>query len=205
MENGSKGMSKFKIRRLTVSSVMIALASVLSLVKIWEMPLGGSVTLLSMLPIIIIAVSYGTGWGLCSAFVYSLIQLAFGILFDGLLGWSGLTPYSLVGSMLFDYIFAYTILGIAGIFVKKGPSQKLYQIICGVIVALFGRFFFHFLSGVIFFGATIPEGWDNAWLYSIAYNGTYMLPELGLTLAASVILFGMPQIKKMMKMLAYGR
>ena len=192
-------MSKKYVYKLTLSAIFVALATVLSLIKVVKMPLGGSVTLLSMLPIVMISVMLGLKWGFGSAFVYSLIQLILGIALDGLLGW-GLTPVMLVGTILLDYIVAFTVLGIAGIFAKKG-----YAGICGgVALAVVLRFLSHFLSGFIIFknleqfelfGSLFV---NRPVLYSLAYNGFYMLPELILTTVAAVILFRLPQIKKLM-------
>ena len=192
-------MSKKPVYKLTLSAIFVALATVLSLIKVVKMPLGGSVTLLSMLPIVMISVMLGLKWGFGSAFVYSLIQLILGIALDGLLGW-GLTPVMLVGTILLDYIVAFTILGIAGIFAKKG-----YAGICaGVALAIVLRFLSHFLSGVVIFknleqfevfGSVFT---NRPVLYSLAYNGLYMLPELILTTVAAVILFRLPQVKKIM-------
>ena len=190
-------MSKKPIYKLTLSAIFVALATVLSLIKVVKMPLGGSVTLLSMLPIVMISVMLGLKWGRGSAFVYSLIQLVLGIALDGLLGW-GLTPVMLVGTIMLDYIVAFTVLGIAGIFAKKG-----YVGICGgTALAVALRFASHFLSGfVIFknleqfelFGSVFT---NHPVLYSRAYNGMYMLPELILTTVAAVILFRLPQVNK---------
>lgn len=192
-------MSKKPVYKLTLSAVFVALATVLSLIKVVKMPLGGSVTLLSMLPIVMISVMLGLKWGIGSAFVYSLIQLFLGITMDGLLGW-GLTPVMLVGTILLDYIVAFTVLGIAGIFAKQG-----YAGICGgVALAIVFRFLSHFLSGfVIFknleqfeiFGSLFT---NRPVLYSLAYNGLYMLPELVITVVGAAILFKLPQIKKFM-------
>ena len=192
-------MSKKPVYKLTLSAVFVALATVLSFIKVVKMPLGGSVTLLSMLPIVMISAMLGLKWGIGSAFVYSLIQLFLGIAMDGLLGW-GLTPVMLVGTILLDYIVAFTVLGIAGIFAKKG-----YAGICGgVALAIVFRFLSHFLSGfVIFknleqfeiFGSLFT---NRPVLYSLAYNGLYMLPELVITVVGAAILFKLPQIKKFM-------
>ena len=190
-------MSKKYVYKLTLSAIFVALATVLSLIKVVKMPLGGSVTLLSMLPIVMISVLLGLKWGFGSAFVYSRIQLVLGIALDGLLGW-GLTPVMLVGTILLDYIVAFTVLGIAGIFAKKG-----YVGICGgTALAVALRFVSHFLSGFIIFknleqfelfGSVFT---NHPVLYSLAYNGMYMLPELILTTVAAVILFRLPQVKK---------
>lgn len=173
--------NKMATRRLCVTAVMLALATVLSLFKIYKLPLGGSITLLSMLPIVLIAINYGTLWGLCTSFLYSLIQLVMGIALDGLLGW-GLTPAILIGCILFDYIFAFSLLGLAGVFRRRGNVG----ICLGVALALFLRFLCHFISGSIFF-----RNWEvfhNPYLYSLCYNGSYMLPELVFTLIGTVLL-----------------
>ncbi len=183
---------------LVVSSVLIALAAVLSLIKVYKMPLGGSVTLMSMVPIVLVSVMYGVKWGIGSAFVYSVIQFVFGAVFDGVFGW-GLNWQSLVGMMLLDYIVAFSVIGIAGTLRKKGTVG----IVIGSVAALVCRFLSHLLSGVIIFanyeqfeifGSSFV---GNPWLYSICYNGLYMLPEIIITCVAVCILFKLPQIKKL--------
>ncbi len=191
-------MKKYKIRRLTVSAVFIALATVLSFVK-FTLPInihGGSITLLSMLPIAMLAVCYSTGWGLWSAFVYSLIQLFFGITMDGLFAW-GLTPIALIGTILLDYVVAFSVIGLSGLFANKG----VFGIVSGVSLALTMRFLCHFTSGIILFGQFSQA---DSWIYSLTYNASYMLPELIMTTVASFILFGLPQIKKLISRLASG-
>lgn len=190
--------SKNSIYKLTLTAVFLALATVLSCIKIFSAPLGGSVTLLSMLPIVMLSVMLGVKWGLAGAFAYSLIQLILGITVSGLLGW-GLTPVMLVGTILLDYIAAFTVLGLAGSFAKKG-----YLGIClGTAFAIALRFICHFASGYIIFknleqfslfGALFT---NRPVLYSFCYNGLYMLPELLMTVAAALILFKLPQIKKL--------
>lgn len=195
----SKAASKQYIQKLAVSAVFVALATVLSLVKVFKMPLGGSVTLFSMLPIVMISVLFGLKWGLGSAFVYSLIQFVFGLA-DGILGW-GLTPLTLVGVIFLDYILAFTVLGFAGAFAKKG-----YAGICiGVVMVMVLRFLCHFTSGVIFFAnfdqfvVFGAEFIGRPILYSVCYNGLYMLPEAILTTAGAVGLFRLQQVKKILK------
>ena len=109
------------VKKLTMSAVMVALSAALSLVKIFEMPLGGSVTLLSMLPVCMLAIMYGCKWGLFCSFVYALSQLLLGI--GAVLGW-GLTPAALAGCIAFDYIIAFTVLGFAGF--QKARSSRLH-------------------------------------------------------------------------------
>ncbi len=194
MSNTTK---KVNLQRLCVTAVMLALATALSMVKVFKMPLGGSVTLLSMLPIVMLPVMYGTAWGLVSAFVYSLVQLTFGIVSDGLLAW-GLTPISLIGCIMLDYVLAFTVLGLAGVFRKSGTRGVL----SGVVLAVVLRFLCHFVSGAVIFTqlaqfSLFGNTFENMpFLYSLAYNGLYMLPELALTVVGTALLFRAPQIKK---------
>ena len=175
-------------KKLVESAVMICLATVLSLITVLKMPLGGSVTLLSMLPICIISIKYGIKHGLFTAFIYSLLQLVLDI--GSLMSW-GLTVYTWIGSILFDYIFAYTLVGIAGIFGKK----KFVHIISGISLALILRFVSHIISGTIFFAALTPENW-NCFIYSICYNGAYMLPEIIFTIIGSALIYKIKQFSK---------
>lgn len=184
-------MSK-KIERLTVSAVLIALATVLSFVKVYQLPLGGAITLLSMLPIVILSVRYGTLWGLVSAFCYALVQMALGL--AELMSW-GMTPVQWVGSIVFDYLLAFTAIGLAGLFARKGRVG----IMAGSTLALAIRFVSHFISGTIFFAQWCPEGW-NVVLYSVCYNGSYMLPELIFTLIALGLISALPQGKRLMNL-----
>lgn len=181
------------VKRLVLTAVLIGLATALSLVKVYQLPLGGSITLLSMLPIALISIEYGVSWGMVGAFVYSLIQFGFGI-GEGVFAW-GLSPLALVGCIALDYILAYSSLGVAGIFRKKGTGG----IIAGVAVAVVLRFVFHLLSGALIFDIWMPDEWSNPWLYSAAYNGSYMLPELIFTIIGAVALFKAPQFAKLVE------
>lgn len=178
------------VKRLCVTAILLALAVVLSeLVPHIEMPLGGSITIFSMLPVVMIPLMFGTGWGVAAAFMYSVIQLLFGLA-EGILGW-GLSPVNLVGMIVFDYILAYTVLGFAGIFAKKG----IFGIAAGTALTVALRFVCHFISGCTFCASW--SEWDNVYLYSLCYNGAYMLPELILTTVAAFILFKVPQVKRL--------
>ncbi len=182
--------NKIDTKTLTVSAIMIALATVLSLIKVWEMPLGGSVTLLSMLPICLVAIVYGLKWGFACSFVYSLGQLALSI--AGVVGW-GLTPTALVGTIFLDYIIPFTLLGLSGVYSKKG----LYSNIIAICFALFLRFICHFISGIIIFDIFCP--WESAPIYSFCYNGTFMLPELILTVLGAFFILKSSAIKKILE------
>ncbi len=185
-------MKKQNIYRLTLSAVFIALATVLSMIKIYDPPLGGSVTLLSMLPIIMISSMYGLKWGLATSFVYALGQMF--LSFGEVCSW-GLTPVALVLTFALDYILAYFVLGFSGIFAKKG----VVGICLGTVMVLVLRFLCHYTTGVFIFDIWLPEEWNNVWLYSLCYNGGYMLPEIIFTTIGAAILFKLPQIKKIMQ------
>ena len=183
-----------KTHILVEGAAMVALATVLSFIRVFKLPWGGSITLLSMLPIVLFSIRRGIGAGLIVSFVFSLIQFAQGIM-DGLFGW-GLTPGMLVACILLDYILAFTVLGIAGIFKDKGFSGW----ISGITLAITSRFLLHVISGYVIWHS-FGELWsdffiENSLLYSLAYNACYMLPELIFTLIASVELFKVPQAKK---------
>ena len=179
-------MKNEKLKKLVLSAIMIALATVLSFVKVYKLPLGGSITLLSMLPIVLVSVFYGVKQGLITAFAYSVIQMLVDL--GEVVGW-GLTPTALIGCIIFDYIIAFTVIGLAGIFRKKG----LWGIIGGTALALFLRFVSHLISGVLIFDIWCE--WSSPLLYSICYNGSFMLPELIFTAIGAAALFKLPQIR----------
>lgn len=188
-------MRNSRIKTLAEGAVMIALATILSYIRVYKLPWGGSITLLSMLPIILFSVKNGITPGFLAAFVFSLIQFGQGMI-DGLFGW-GLTPTVLAACIFMDYIGAYTILGISGIFRKKVAAGW----IGGTVLAVLLRFAFHFFSGV-FIWKSVGELWegfstDNSWLYSLLYNGSYMLPELIFTVIGAFALFRAPQTRKL--------
>lgn len=178
-------------------AVMIALATVLSFIRIYKLPWGGSITLLSMLPVSFFSIRHGIGKGIVISFLFSLIQLGQGIS-DGLFGW-GLTPVMLISCILFDYVLAYSVVGLSGVFRNKGVAGW----IMGTVSALSLRFVCHFFSGVVVWKSfgELWEGFstDNVYLYSLLYNGSYMLPEIVLTAVGAYILFKSSQVRKLIK------
>lgn len=191
-------MDKRKIHALVEGAIMVALAFGLSFIKVFQLPWGGSITLLSMLPIIVYSIRNGVKDGLLCSFAFSLAQLAQGIFMDGLLGW-GLTPVMLVSCMFLDYVGAFTALGLAGAFRKKDMQGW----IVGTVGVIFVRYIFHVISGAVVFASAgkLWEGLEiaNPWLYSIVYNACYMLPEMILTTAGAVLLFKTGAVKMILK------
>ncbi len=181
-------MKNSKTKIMAECAILAALSTVLSFLKIWNMPWGGSVTLFSMLPVCYISVRHGLKWGLGSSFLYAVIQLFLGITVDGLLGW-GLTGGILAACILLDYVLAFTVLGFSGLFAKRGFAG----IMTGMTLTVFARFVCHLLSGVYVFASAgrLWEGFEtsNTWLYSFVYNGCYMLPELIMTLVGAAIVY----------------
>ena len=166
---------KMSTKQLVFSAMAIALATVTSMIKLFEIPMGGSVTLFSMLFIVLIGYWYGLGGGLTVAIAYGVLQLL-------------LDPYILsFPQMLVDYILAFGALGLAGIF-----HNSKHGLIKGYIVAVLGRYFFSFLSGWIFFGMYAPDNFPNAVVYSLAYNGSYLGAEALITL----IVIAIPPVAK---------
>lgn len=189
-------MRNEKTKLLAEGAAMVALATVLSFIRVFKLPWGGSITLLSMLPIVLFSIRRGMKMGLVVSFVYALVQFGQGIL-DGLFGW-GLTAGMLIACIVLDYLAAFTVLGLAGLWRKKGLPGWL----AGILLAVGLRFICHFLSGVVIWGS-FGELWsgfstDNTWLYSFLYNGCYMLPEMIFTMIGAVALLKAPQTKRLL-------
>ena len=216
-----------KTRRLTVSAMMLALASALAiicgLIPFLSLPFGGGFTIASMLPIVVVAYMYGLPWGFFTAGVYSAVQ----ILLDLMLGKSNSVIMALfmpnsdsfmgytaaVFILLLDYIVAYTVLGMGGILRNRIKSKAL-ALSLGAVIALSLRYLTHILSGYIFYGAwaewfftqegfplgewitSVLSGQLLSLLYSIVYNGLYMIPEIVITAAAALLVSRIPLIRK---------
>ena len=181
-------MNRHVTRWLTESAVFIALATILSILKI-DLPFGGGVTVASMLPLIFISHRWGWRWGVPTAFVYSSIQLLLGL--DNV-GYA--TSFIMaVGIIMLDYIFAYTFIGFSGIFDSfMGKTRR--SMATGIAVTFMLRFICHLLTGVWIWGEWMPESFMNItmtspWLYSFLYNGWYMLAELIVTEIIAMLIY----------------
>lgn len=198
----STNMSKRStyIFNLVLGGIMIAMATVLGFLKLWEAPYGGSITVCSMLPILFYSYRCGLKWGLGAAFVNSALQL--------LLGASalrGLSVGTLLGSIFLDYILAFTVLGLGGMFRGRIKNDAV-AFTLGSFVAMMLRYFCSFLSGWVLWAALseatymqeviaayIPglanvSGTTLAIVYSLVYNGVYMIPEIVLTCVVGFLL-----------------
>lgn len=161
---------KLNTRALVEAGVMIALAYALSLVKIFTLPQGGSITAGSMIPIIVYAYRWGPKNGLFAGLVYGTIQFILGP------KWS-FHPISI----MFDYSIAFAFLGLAGVF-----GKGLVKGFMGLTLGIFLRFASHVISGVVVWSSYAPEG-TSPWVYSIIYNGSY----LGVELIVSMVIFAL--------------
>lgn len=166
---------------LVECAMMIALSTVLSLFPIFAMPQGGTVTLASMAPLILVSYRHGVKWGVGTAFAHSILQML--ILFN-------VPPaqsfWAFAGVILLDYVLAFTVLGTAAFF-GKPFKKKVVSAAVGAIVVTVLRLVCSFLSGILIWGSYAPEG-TPVWLYSLIYNGSYMLPEIIITAVVVAVL-----------------
>lgn len=165
----------FSTKQLVFSAIAMALALVTSMIKLFEMPLGGSVTLLSMLFIVLIGYWYGPKAGLMTGFAYGLLQFVIEPVF-----------YT-IPQLIVDYPLAFGALGLSGFFSGKKHGLQL-----GYIAGILGRLVFAWLSGVIFFASYASSYNMSAPVYSLLYNGSYIFAEGIITL----IIISIPSVSK---------
>ena len=220
----SKEITKLNTKRLVLTAMMLAIATVIaficSLIPFLNFPFGGGITICSMLPIVLISYMYGTKWGLFTGFTYSVIQMMLGYGTIGALFTPASDSYQgIINALLIcviDYILAYTSLGLGGIFRNKVENKGL-ALCLGSIVALIVCYAFHVLSGFIFYGAwaswffedtVMAELAVSKWimstftggglslLYSLIYNGCYMIPEIIITAVCAFPIAQIHTVKK---------
>ena len=192
-------VNREKIMSVAAGGICLALAEVLSLLKVYEMPQGGSVTPASMLPIILYALCFGPAWGLGVAFLYSVLQM--------MIGGYIMAP----AQVLCDYTLAFTALGTAGFFAAKSSERiaesnilrrlrliPFWKIMIATVISMMGRLVFSFISGIVFYGSYAPAG-QAVWVYSLAYNGTYLIPEAIITLVVLLAMYETLKLRKSAK------
>ena len=211
---------KTKTKRITESAMLLAMAIILELVSkmfIPEMPFGGQITLVSMLPVVLISYRHGVKWGLITGVAYAMLEMAIGAktvaaaFQPGYFG-DGTMILNAFIMCVMDYVVAFTALGLGGCFRNriKNPGMSL---MCGSLVALGARYVAHIASGYILFsgwaewfftqegfpawGAKLAESLSPEMLgfvYSLVYNGMYMIPEMVLTAVAALLIARVPKI-----------
>lgn len=172
-----------RVRIMVECAMMIAIGTVLANIKLFTMPNGGSITLVSMLPFILVSFRHGVKWGVFTGLINSLLQM--------MIGWwappAG-TLAAFCGMVLLDYLFAFTALGLAAFFAKPfGGARKPLGAIMGTICVCCIRFVCAFLSGFLIWGSLASDG-IGAVIFSLQYNAGYMVPETVLTVAAAAAL-----------------
>ena len=172
------------LRTLTESAILVAAAVVLSLITLFRMPLGGSVTPFATLPIIMIGLRHGSKWGVAGALVFSLTQLFLGM--GNVVAVPVKTMANLIMCAALDYVLAYTVLGFTGSLTRRFSNQRL-GLCFAVGVTGLGRLGCSFLSGIIIWAPYTPESWNVA-TYSLAYNASWWLPDTVIVLAACLAL-----------------
>ena len=170
-------MRNTKARIITEAAMLIAIAQILSYIKLYRFPQGGSIDA-SMLPIVLFAVRHGAGWGTLAGFVFGVLQYIGG---NGIaIDWT---------SMVADYLIAYAVLGL-GAGLMKGRRRAM---IGGTLLGGFLRFLAHYVVGAVVWGKYMPETFfgmtmTTPWFYSLLYNAPYMIGSIAIVLVLAVLL-----------------
>ncbi len=215
-------MTKTNTRRLVESGILIAISMVLVLISNiipLKLPFGGSITFMTMLPIILISYKYGVEWGIFGGFVFSILQMltGFGTVSAFFMpGDSQMVLWKAILVCLLDYVLAFTVLGFGGLFRNKFKNPTI-ALSLGTVFALSLRFLMHFISGMLFFGAWAEWFFTQeaiagfgTWVlhnisgpalsifYSFVYNATYMIPEIIITVIGAIVISKVSSISKKM-------
>lgn len=185
-----KTTAQSKTRTLTECAILLAMSFALSYVKLFRMPMGGSITLASMLPVLFVGIKHGSRWGFGTAFVYSLTQLFQALMSGDVFVWCETWDIWLLCA-LFDYILPFTLLGLSSMF--KTSRLNLYL---GVSLTITLRFACHYVSGVLIWGQWAEN--MSPYLYSFLYNGALLLPELLICLVVLVPLLEVKQVRRLL-------
>lgn len=213
-------MKKERVHMLVESAMLLTLGVVLELVSkflIPELPFGGQLTLASMLPVVLISYRYGVKWGLFSGVVYSALQMSLGVktvtaAFQADYFGEGVMVLNALIMVFLDYFLAYTLLGLGGLF-RNRIKKPGVSLAVGAVTALFARYLAHILSGYVLFagwaewfftqegfpawGAKLVESVSPSvlgFIYSVVYNGMYMVPEILITAVAALLIARVPKI-----------
>lgn len=193
-------MENEKIKKFSISVILISLGTFLSLIKI-PLPFGGGITAVSMLPVILISYCYGVPWGFFSSLIYAFVQMVLGISTISryvLPGRSSQNLLLIVIMCVFDYLFAYVSLSCGGMFRRERSMKK--ALVYGTLISLLLKYLFHVISGAILCNAWLSvsdisvfawmkryiSGYLFSIVYSIVFNGLYMIPEILITMFFAV-------------------
>ena len=179
----SRDKRRWSTRMLANAALCIALSFILSCIRLYRLPQGGSITLASMLPLFLFSYAYGTVPGMLTGAAYGILQFIQDAYF--------VHPVELI----LDYPLAFAMLGLAGIAHERTDRQSL---VFGIVLGTVGRFVCAFLSGIIFFGMYAPEG-QNVFVYSAVYNGFYLIPEAIICITLALV----PSIQRLARQLSF--
>ncbi|MBP3448103.1 MAG: energy-coupled thiamine transporter ThiT [Clostridia bacterium] len=179
-------------KKLTTGALFVALATVLMWVsKVIPAPWlqGGSITLASMTPIVLAGILFDLKWGLAISFTYAIIQMIFGFYPP-----PTQTFLNFLLVVLLDYIIAFGALGLSGFFYRF-TGKKTFSIPLAAFLVTLLRYVCHILSGLLIWGVYAPEG-QSVLVYSLVYNGSYMIPEIIITTITTTLICRMDIVKK---------
>lgn len=210
-------MKNEKTKRLTLSAIMIALGTILSLIKIFHLPTGGAITLFSMLPVMVASYTYGVPWGLLTGSVFGVLQAVLGATASQ--AFAGQKLLGVLGILFMDYIAAFAALGLAGTF-KGRIKTPAVSFAVGIVFAGCVRYLCHLLSGYLLFGSYAEWFFTEvlvndttakilgmaaehpqlvALIYSAIYNALYLVPEVIITcIAGTILVLTVPPVRKEM-------
>ena len=204
-------MKKTNTKIIAVCSILTALSVIFSFIKLFDLPYGGSITFFSMLPVMFAGYAYGVKWGVFSGAVLGVVQCVAGA--GTSLAYLTDDVLSFIICLLFDFIVAFAVLGFAGVFKNKIKNPKA-SFALGVVFAGLLRFLCHFITGWYVWGSYAADtllgsgtqtgaaivqkfsGQALAAVYSLVYNGSYMIPEIIITVIGAVILISVKPILK---------
>ena len=174
-------------RKVLESALLIGVSLVLNEIARFNSTwiYGGSVTLGSMIPLVMLCWRWGTRQGLFSAFVFSVLQMFLGM--KNVMYGRNVLQMALIA--LLDYVLAYTVIGLAAA-PRRIIKNELVALGAGVVMVCALRFLCHFISGWLIWNALWPNDKGlSGMVYSLLYNGGYMLPETLIALVIGILLF----------------
>lgn len=175
-------MRNQKTKTLVECALLVALATILSFITVYQLPQGGDITAASMMPLVLASFRHGPKWGLLTGFVFGLIQM--------MMGFENVMYCTTFGAMLLcvllDYLLAYSVMGLSCVFGAPVKRREL-SVAVGAVVSGLLRYLCSFLSGILIWKDYAPDTMP-VWFYSLTYNGSYMIPEIIVTAVVSVLL-----------------
>ena len=191
-----------RTRILCECAILLAMGIVLGMIELYKMPMGGGVTVVSMLPVLLAGTRHGTRWGLCVSGLYAAFQLIQALVSGNVFPYVQ-SGFAVAVCVLFDYVVPFGALGLSGL-TSRARGKRAWAILGTYAVLIFLRFLCHYVTGVVIWGQWAPEGMGK-YLYSLLYNGGYMLGEFVLTLAVTGLLLSIPASARLFRRDPVGR